>query len=154
MFNALFSQILGGLGGALSGGGAGAGAATGGMANPFSGALGSLTNLIGGPGSGSGSGTLFSLPNETLTNIADLGTSKNIIGDTLGLTKPALNLGDKALGGLGLGGLGGLNPFGSDSGLGSMSEVIRILGPLSLIAGASHLASEHRRSMYGDEEEY
>lgn len=149
MFNALFSQILGSLGG---GAGAAAGVGGGGMANPFSGALGSLTNLIGGPGSQQG--TLFSLPGELATGIVDLGTSENIIKDIAGLTKPVQNLASGGLDALGGGGLGNLNPFGSDSGLGSMSEVIRILGPLSLIAGASHLASERRRSMYGDKEGY
>jgi hypothetical protein len=107
MFNSIFSQILGGLGGT-----AGAGAAGGASGvNPFSGFLGSAAGLVGGPASTGG--TLMSLPGETLTGIADLGTSKNILGDIAGLANPAMNLGDKALGGAGGNLLSALNPFGS-----------------------------------------
>jgi len=103
LFNSLFSQILGGFGGATGvGGGQGV--------NPFSNAMGTLSDVVGGPASEAG--TLFSLPGEMLTGVADLGTSKNIIGDVMGLTKPIESLGTKGLGGVSdL--LSGLNPFGS-----------------------------------------
>jgi hypothetical protein len=113
MFNTLFSQILGGLGGA-AGGGAGAGTGAVGTMNPFSGILGSISKMVGGPASTEG--TLMSLPGEILSGIEKLPMSTNILGDVAGLAKPVMNLGDKALGGLGGDILSGLNPFSSEMG--------------------------------------
>jgi hypothetical protein len=107
MFNTLFSQILGGLGGAAGGGGADVGAGAVGTMNPFSGILGSISKMVGGPASTEG--TLMSLPGEMLSGIEKLPMSTNILGDVAGLAKPALGLGDQLLSGLGL---GDLNPFG------------------------------------------
>ena len=85
----LFSSILGGFGGGATGAGGG------GFTNPFSGVMGGASQLIGGPASQQG--TLFSLPGELGHGIENLITSENILGDTLGLAKPILGLGSKAL---------------------------------------------------------
>ena len=87
ILQSLFSSILGNVGGSTGGGG-----------GLLSSIMSPITNLIGGPGSKSG--TLFSLPNELLTGVADLGNSKNIIGDASGL-------GRRLIGGL----LSNINPF-------------------------------------------
>lgn len=147
MISALFSKILGGLGGfggMLTGAGAGGitGAGAPGMINPFSNAPGSLTSLIGGPGSQQG--TLFSLPGELATGIVDLGTSENIIRDIAGLTKPVENLASGALGSLGLGGSGNLNPFGS-GGSGRLGGIIPYHYLPFLGLGAAAAAAEERQ---------
>lgn len=141
MFNEIFSQILGGLGGAAAGGGQGI--------NPFSDITGMMSNIIGGPASESG--TLFSLPGEMLTGIADLGTSKNILGDIAGLGKPVMSLGDKALGGLGGDILSSLNPFGTGPDSSPLGAALRALMPIGAIAGLSAAAAGLNRRQYGEE---
>jgi len=107
LLTSLLSQLLGGSSGGAAGAGA-AGAGGGGFTNPFSGIMGGIGQLVGGPASQQG--TLFSLPGELAEGAVDLAGSENIIGDILGLSKPILGLASEGLG-LASKGLGIVNPF-------------------------------------------
>jgi|LGOV01.1.fsa_nt_gb hypothetical protein len=145
LFNNIFSQILGNLGGA----------ATGGQPtsiidqliqpseaqgfNPFGDILGLASGLVGGPMSKQG--TLSSLPGELLRGVENVIAGDDLIGDTLGLAKPIESLGLKGLSGTS-NLLGGFNPFGSGGG-GGMSAIL----PFLLGVGGEYL-----QDMYGNNE--